>query len=199
MIARGTPPSCWPRWRRSWSWRAAGRRIDALAVGVGPGSFTGLRIGLATARGLAQALEKPIVGVGTLDALGRGMWDAVGPRQGGALAVLDARRGQAFAALYREDGTEVWPPFVASPGELAGRVESLATPPVAAGSGALRFRAELEAAGAEILAGSGSAHRVSGRQVCLLGEAGVPVPADLIRPIYLRPPDAELWLERDAR
>ena len=84
-------------------------RIDALAVGVGPGSFTGLRIGLATARGLAQALEKPIVGVGTLEALGRGMWDEVGPRRGGALAVLDARRGQAFAALYREDGTELRP------------------------------------------------------------------------------------------
>ena len=91
-------------------------RIEALAVGVGPGSFTGLRIGLATARGLAQALAKPIVRVGTLDVLGRGIRDAVGPRQGGVLAVLDARRGQAFAALYREDGTEVWPPFVASRG-----------------------------------------------------------------------------------
>ena len=175
------------------------RRIDALAVGVGPGSFTGLRIGLATARGLSQALNKPIVGVGTLEALGHGMRDAVGPRRGGALAVLDARRGQAFAALYGDDGTELWAPFVAAPGQLAGRVESLPVAPVAAGSGALRFRAELEAAGAEILAGSGSAHRVSGRQVCLLGEAGAPVPADAIRPIYLRPPDAELWLDRDAR
>ncbi len=174
-------------------------RIDAMAVGVGPGSFTGLRIGLATARGLAQALGKPIVGVGTLDALGRGTREALGQRRRDALAVLDARRGEAFAALYREDGTELWGPFVASPGQLAARVQSLPAPPVAAGSGALRFRAELEAAGAEILAGSGSAHRVSGRQVCLLGEAGTPVPADAIRPIYLRPPDAELWLERDAR
>jgi tRNA threonylcarbamoyladenosine biosynthesis protein TsaB len=180
--------------------RAGGwARVDAISVGVGPGSFTGLRIGLATARGLAQALHKPIVGVGTLDALGRGIRTAAQSRDRGVLAVLDARRGQAFAALYGTEGRELWPPFVAAPEQLAERVRSLPLSPVAAGSGALRFRAELEAAGAEILAGSGSAHRVSGRQVCLLGETGAPVPADSIRPIYLRPPDAELWLERDAR
>ncbi len=160
--------------------RAGGwREVDAIAVGIGPGSFTGLRIGLATARALAQALAKPIVPVGTLAALGRGMWDEVGPRRGGALAVLDARRGQVVRRPLRAGRDELWPPFVASPGQLAGRVGSLATPPVAAGSGALRFRAELEAAGAEILRGSGSAHRVSGRQVCLLAEAGAPVPADV--------------------
>ncbi|MGH2925967.1 MAG: tRNA (adenosine(37)-N6)-threonylcarbamoyltransferase complex dimerization subunit type 1 TsaB [Solirubrobacterales bacterium] len=180
--------------------RAGGwARVDAIAVGLGPGSFTGLRIGIATARGLAQALDKPIVGVGTLEALGRGMTIALRSGHSGVLPVLDARRGQAFAALYAADGTEVWAPFVDAPERLAERVGSLPGAPVAAGSGALRFRAELEAAGAEVLAGSDSAHRVSGRQVCLLGEAGTAVPADAIRPIYLRPPDAELWLERDAR
>ncbi len=85
--------------------RAGGwNRVDAVAVGVGPGSFTGLRIGLATARAIAQALAKLVVPVGSLAALGRGLREhgQGGDRQG--LAVLDARRGQAFAALYDVDG-----------------------------------------------------------------------------------------------
>jgi tRNA threonylcarbamoyladenosine biosynthesis protein TsaB len=172
------------------------RSVDAIAVGIGPGSFTGLRIGLATARALAQALAKPVVGVGTLAAIGRAILGRAGRHQG--LAVLDARRGQAFAALYGPDGDEVWSPIVAAPDELAERVRSLPQAPLAVGSGALRFRRQLEAAGAEIPPESDSAHRVSGRHVCLLAEAGAPSPPEAIRPIYLRPPDAELWLERDA-
>jgi tRNA threonylcarbamoyladenosine biosynthesis protein TsaB len=171
-------------------------RVDAIAVGVGPGSFTGLRIGLATARALGQALGLPVIPVPTLKALGRGILDHAAGRR--ALAVLDARRGQAFAALYERSGGEVWPALVAGPDELAARVRSLPMHPVAAGSGAVRFRPELEAAGAEIPPESNSAHRVSGRHLCLLAETGTPSPPDAIRPIYLRPPDAELWRERDA-
>jgi tRNA threonylcarbamoyladenosine biosynthesis protein TsaB len=170
--------------------------VESIAVGIGPGSFTGLRIGLATARGLAQALAKPIVGVGTLAAMGLGLRNRAGRRA--ALAVIDARRGQAFAALYGPDGDEAWPPLVATPDELAERVGSLPRPPLAAGSGALRFRRQLEAVGAEVPPESDSAHRVSGHHLCLLAEAGTPSPPETIRPIYLRPPDAELWLERDA-
>ncbi len=170
--------------------------VDAIAVGIGPGSFTGLRIGLATARAVAQALAKPVVGVGTLAAIGRGIGELAEGRQ--ALAVLDARRGQAFAALYAPDGDQVWPPLVAAPDQLAERVGSLPRPPLAAGSGALRFRRQLEAAGAEVPPESDSVHRVSGRHVCLLAETGTPSPPEAIRPIYLRPPDAELWLERNA-
>jgi tRNA threonylcarbamoyladenosine biosynthesis protein TsaB len=170
--------------------------VEAIAVGIGPGSFTGLRIGLATARALAQALAKPVVGVGTLAAIGRGITERAVGRQ--ALAVLDARRGQAFAALYGPDGGQEWSPLVAAPEELAERVGSLPQPPLAAGSGALRFRRQLEAVGAEVPPEADSAHRVSGRQICLLAETGTPTPPEAIRPIYLRPPDAELWLERDA-
>ena len=72
----------------SGGWEQVGR----IAVGRGPGSFVGIRIGLATARGLAASTGLPVSGVCTLDALGRGM--------GGGLAVLDARRGEVFAALY---------------------------------------------------------------------------------------------------
>jgi len=171
--------------------------VGAIAVGVGPGSFTGLRIGLATARALSQALAKPVLPVGTLAALARGMDEhEEGERE--RLAVLDARRGQAFAALYGAGGHEVWPPLVATPAELADRVRTLPRPPLTAGSGAIRFREELEVAGAEVPPESDSAHRISARHVCLIAEAGKPSPPDSIHPIYLRPPDAERWLERDT-
>ena len=172
--------------------------VDLIGVGVGPGSFTGLRIGLATARALAQALDKPVAPVGTLAALSRGIAERCGEQAGARLAVLDARRGQAFAALHGAGGEELWPPLVAAPGELAGRVAALPTAPLAAGSGAIRFRDELEAAGADVLPDDEPAHRVSARHVCVLAEAGRPARPESIEPIYLRPPDAELWLERDT-
>jgi tRNA threonylcarbamoyladenosine biosynthesis protein TsaB len=172
-------------------------RIDRLAVGVGPGSFTGLRIGLATARGLAQALGKPVVPVGTLAALAGGLAERPGARGRALLAVLDARRGQAFAGLFEAGGTRAWEPFVASPDELAERVATLPEPPLAGGSGAIRFRHQLEGAGAQVLPDAEPGHKVSGRHVCLLAKPGRPVSPESLQPIYLRPPDAELWLERD--
>jgi tRNA threonylcarbamoyladenosine biosynthesis protein TsaB len=173
--------------------------VDLIAVGVGPGSFTGLRIGVATARALAQALAKPVVPVGTLEALARGIGEHTRARGRGRLAVLDARRGQAFAALHGPGDERLWAPLVALPGELAERIAGLSQPPLAAGSGAIRFRDELEAAGAEVLPDAEPAHRVSARHTCLLAGAGTPARPDSIEPIYLRPPDADLWLERDTR
>ena len=178
---------------RAGGWEAVG----LIGVGIGPGSFTGLRIGLATARALAQALGKPVVPVGTLAALARGIGARSGAEDRPRLAVLDARRGQAFAALQGPEGAELCPPLVAAPGELAECVAALPRAPLAAGSGAIRFRDELEAAGAEVLPDAERAHRVSARHLCVLAEAGRPARPESIEPIYLRPPDAELWLERD--
>ena len=169
--------------------------IDRIAVGVGPGSFTGLRIGIATARALAQARGIPIAPVSSLAALARGISesDATAP----ALPLIDARRGEVFAALYDAGGAEVWPPFVAPPAELADRLQTMDWTPLAAGDGALRFGAELEAAGATVAPPENPIHRVAARHVCAVGEAAIEATPDQIQPLYLRPPDAKRWLERD--
>jgi tRNA threonylcarbamoyladenosine biosynthesis protein TsaB len=173
-------------------WEAVG----LVAVGLGPGSFTGLRIGVATARALGASLGLPVTGVCTLDALGQGIreWDGERP----ALAVLDARRGEAFAALYSPGGERLWEPLALSPDDLAERAAGLPDPPLAAGSGAVRFRHELVGCGVEVPDDADPVHRVAARHVCALaaaaGDAGAGAPA----PIYLRPPDAERWRERDT-
>lgn len=170
-------------------------RIDRIAVGIGPGSFTGLRIGIATTRALAQAQEIPLAPVGSLGALARGISEGAAQERL-ALPVFDARRSEAFAALF-QDGDELWAPFVAGPDELTARVRQLDRAVLAAGDGALRFAAELEAAGATVAAPEDPIHRVAARHVCAVGEAAVEAPTDHIQPLYLRPPDAKRWRERD--
>jgi tRNA threonylcarbamoyladenosine biosynthesis protein TsaB len=177
--------------------------IEAIAVGVGPGSYTGLRIGIATARALGQALGRPLIPVGTLAALGRGILDRAGGGEN-VLPVIDARRAQVFASLLGPDGEELWPPLVATPAELAARLEAELGPgtaasraPLAAGDGALRFRRELEAAGVTVLPDGDAAHRLSARHICLLAGSARSVRPQEVRPVYLRAPDAERWLERD--
>ena len=111
-------------------------RIDRIAVGVGPGSFTGLRIGISTARALAQARSLPLAPVGTLAALAAGIREGAGDTAAQALPVLDARRGQVFAALHGPDGEELWEPAVLAPGEL-GRAGPAARREPAGGRGRL--------------------------------------------------------------
>jgi tRNA threonylcarbamoyladenosine biosynthesis protein TsaB len=168
--------------------------VSLLAVGLGPGSFTGLRIGIATARGLGASLGLPAAGVCTLDAIGQGMGEA--GIAGDRLAVLDARRGEVFAALYSEQGERIWEPLVCRPEELEERVMALPAPPPAAGSGAVRFRHELARHGVRIADDADPVHRVAARHICALAASssdGGP-----LAPIYLRPPDAERWRERDS-
>jgi tRNA threonylcarbamoyladenosine biosynthesis protein TsaB len=165
--------------------------VERLAVGLGPGSFTGLRIGIATARGLSASLGLPVSGVCTLDAIAHGMAES-----SGNLAVLDARRGEVFAGLYSAQGERLWEPFVCRPEELVARVATLPLPPPAAGSGAVRFRHELARHGVQIADDADPVHRVAARHICALAAAspdGSP-----LAPIYLRPPDAERWRERNS-
>jgi tRNA threonylcarbamoyladenosine biosynthesis protein TsaB len=151
-------------------------------------------VGIAAARALGAARGLEVAAVGTLAAIAAGVRVQAPNRL--ALAVLDARRGEAFAALYDATGEEVWPPFLAGPEVLAKRVAEAPAKPLAAGDGSLRFRQELEEAGALVADDGDPVHRVSARRVCQLGEAAVPTPLELLHPIYLRRPDAETWRER---
>ena len=156
--------------------------LDALAVGVGPGAFTGLRIGIATARAIAAAQSLPVRPVSSLAAL------AAGAETELTLAVIDARRGQAFAALHR-GAEEVWPPFVADPATLAERIRTASGTPDAVGDGAVRFRDVLEAAGARVAPEHSPLHVIRALHICRLGRsAPVAAPAAVI-PEYLRLPD----------
>jgi len=172
-------------------WDAVGR----IAVGVGPGSFTGLRVGVATAKALGLSRGLPLSGVGTLDALARGLGEAAGERR--RVAVLDARRGEVAAALYEASGELAWGPELSSPEELGARVAGLAGTALCGGSGAVRFREQLTSRAVEIPDDADPVHRVAARHICALA-AGREEESGSLAPIYLRPPDAERWRERDS-
>jgi tRNA threonylcarbamoyladenosine biosynthesis protein TsaB len=158
--------------------------IDRIGVGIGPGSFTGLRIGIATARALAQARGLPLVGVSTLEVIARRLQDT-------ALAVLDARRGEAFAAAWRA-GERLLAPVALRPDELTERARALPRPLRAAGDGSVRFREQLRAAGAEVPDDSSPLHRISARVLCARAAEAEEGPPGTVLPDYLRLPDAEI-------
>jgi tRNA threonylcarbamoyladenosine biosynthesis protein TsaB len=170
--------------------------VERLAVGVGPGSFTGLRVGIATAKALAMSRGLPLSGVGTLDALARGLGETAGERD--RLVVLDARRGEVAAALYSVQGESLWGPLLSSPERLAERIAGLERAVLCGGSGAVRFRQQLTSRAVEIPDDADPAHRVAARHTCASAAAmaGEDESAS-VAPIYLRPPDAERWRERD--
>jgi tRNA threonylcarbamoyladenosine biosynthesis protein TsaB len=144
------------------------RELGGIAVGIGPGSFTGIRIGLATARGLALALNVPVAGVSTLDALAAGA--------PGAVPVVDARRGEVFVLLEE--------PRVLTPDQL-----ELASGTICVGSGAVRYRSLLEASGAEIPPDQDERHVPRARFHAALARDFAP--AEAVEPMYLRVPDAD--------
>jgi tRNA threonylcarbamoyladenosine biosynthesis protein TsaB len=156
--------------------------VDAIAVGVGPGTFTGLRIGVATARGLAHARGIELRPVSSLAALAAGIDAEL------RLPLIDAKRGELFAALYRGDEL-LWPPFAATPEAVVDRVRERTFTPLSAGDGSLRFRETLEAGGIGIAAAP--AHVVRALHVCRLAEGVSATPADAVLPDYLREPDAK--------
>jgi tRNA threonylcarbamoyladenosine biosynthesis protein TsaB len=161
--------------------------VELIVVGIGPGTFTGLRIGIATARGLAAATGAQLVGVQTLRVL------ASAAGAGRVLAVIDAGRGEVFAAGY-EDGRELVRPTAVAPAEL-GTV----TGPgrwTAVGSGALRFRGQFLDADVAIPPDESPLHGVSARTLLELGQADDVDARGAVTPLYLRLPDAELALRR---
>lgn len=157
--------------------------LERIAVGTGPGTFTGLRIAVATARALAHASRTPLAGVPTLDALAE---PVPGPA---VLAILDARRGEAFAAGYLE-GVRTLPATALDPDALARLAAR--EPWLAVGDGALRFRARLEEAGATVPPDDATHHHLDAAAVCRLGRTIPAGPPEAVLPDYLRLPDAEL-------
>jgi tRNA threonylcarbamoyladenosine biosynthesis protein TsaB len=174
--------------------------LNAVAVGYGPGTFTGLRIGIATARAIASAHALPVHPVSSLAALAAGARGSEAPAAGDpVLAVIDARRGEVFAALHRPDGGAEWPPFVATPEELAERLAGASDASLAVGDGAVRFRAELKARGARVPPDDSALHVVRALEVCRLAAEVAPVAPEAVLPEYLRKPDAVPQPPRSSR
>ena len=148
--------------------------IEGLVVGTGPGSYTGLRMGLVTARALAFALQVPVAGVSTLAALARGA--------PGARPLIDGRRGEVFA--LENDAPAVLP------------AEALRIQPgmTYVGDGSVRYRSRLEQGGASVPPDDDPVHVPWSRHHAALAQSfGAP---ELAEPIYLRLPDAERALAR---
>jgi tRNA threonylcarbamoyladenosine biosynthesis protein TsaB len=189
--------------------------LERIAVGLGPGTFTGLRVGIATARGLAQSLGVELVGVSSLRALAEPTLHSE-PEGSRVLAVLDARRGEAFVAAYGVDAggsvEELSPPRALAPEDLGEIVEQVAAQRWdgqgagwraarwrAVGDGAVRFRGQLQDAGVTVPSDFSPLHLLSGEAICALGAGGAAVAVvarEAILPDYCRRPDAEIALER---
>jgi tRNA threonylcarbamoyladenosine biosynthesis protein TsaB len=185
--------------------------VERIAVGVGPGTFTGLRIGIATARGLAQSLGVQLVGVSSLRALalgtreateGAGNGSTVGAidagRLGRVMAVIDARRGEVFVAAYDGD-VEVLGPQAVPPEGLGELLQGVAARMsvegwTAVGDGAVLYRDSFEPLGALVPGEGSELHRIHAQAICALGACALASDSAVV-PDYRRRPDAEIALE----
>ncbi len=172
--------------------------LDGLAVSVGPGSFTGIRVGVATAKGLALALALPVAPVPTLDALAATLPFAGAP----VCPLLDARKGEVYLSLYRWRGDRMvreWD-YLALPPEAA--VARLEPPVVLLGDGIEPCRPFLTRLGAGVALAPAARRLPSPGVVAQLGhailEAGGGVPPEALLPLYLRPSQAELKIQGGA-
>ena len=176
--------------------------VGGVAVGLGPGLFTGLRVGVEAGKALAQVLGVPIVGIPSLDALAFRV--RYTPRL--IVAVIDARRGEVFFAFYRSvpggvirEGDH----RVAPPSHLAAELEALGEEVLLVGNGAILYRRELEEVGGRLeFAASAQAYP----QASALVELAVPrfIREETDRlfdvvPLYLRKSDAEIAWDKRAR
>jgi len=160
--------------------------VEAFAVAAGPGSFTGIRIGLATAKGIAFATGCALVGVTTLDALAL-PWSGF---PGSVWSVIDARKGRWYAAGYRE-GRRVTDHFDLAPEDLRARIAAGGVPFLVAGPDAPRFAAGLPGAAVSDLFDPAAVLRAGTERFAREGAA-----ARSLTPLYLRPSEAEIGAGR---
>ncbi len=175
--------------------------VASIAVDIGPGLFTGLRVGIATAKALAQALRLPVIGLSSLDLLA--FPARFSPRRIGA--VVDARRGELFYAWYRQvpGGVQrLEEPQVGSPEDLCSELLATGEECLLVGDGAVRYRDELAAVDHVEVEGSGLAHPSASSLVELAHALAMReewVQPEQIAPLYLRKPDAEInWSTREG-
>jgi tRNA threonylcarbamoyladenosine biosynthesis protein TsaB len=175
-------------------------RVGAVAVDLGPGLFTGLRVGFATATTIASALDVPMVGATSLDLLAHAahLTDRL------LAAVVDARRGEVFAALYRPvpgGVQQVSPPTVVRPEELASELIAGAEECLLVGDGARRYREVFAEVDRARLGGPDLAHPSAAVLVALAHPRAVReefvAPRELA-PLYLRGPDVQKHWEQRA-
>lgn len=175
--------------------------ISAVAVDVGPGLFTGLRVGVSAAKAMAHALRVPMVGVPSLDLLAFPV--RFTPRL--IVAMVDARRGELFSAFYRQvpgGVTRLSDYQVCTPDDLASELLASREECLLVGDGAHRYREVFEGMSRIELAGEGLAYPLASSLVLLAHHRALQeefvMPWDL-QPLYLRRPDAEInWTTRDA-
>ncbi len=176
------------------------REISAIAVDVGPGLFTGLRVGVATAKALASTLRIPMVGVTSLDLLAFPVrWS---DRR--IVSVVDARRGEVFFSFYRQvpGGVQRLSPHrVGSPEELCSEIQAVGGEVLAVGDGAIRYRAALEEL-TRVEIGDGALAFPSPGSLVELAHAKALreefVQPSELEPVYLRKADAEInWQVRE--
>jgi tRNA threonylcarbamoyladenosine biosynthesis protein TsaB len=146
--------------------------LDAIGVGIGPGGFTGLRIGIATAHGIAQSAGIPLHPVLSLDALAAGI-EADAP-----FPLIDAKRKEVYGPG----------PFV---GSIDDAIEKAPEGALAAGDGSIRFREALESAGIRVAPGDSRMHVVRSLYICRLAATVPSAPPESVVPCYLRAPDAK--------
>jgi tRNA threonylcarbamoyladenosine biosynthesis protein TsaB len=169
----------------------AARDLDEIVVGVGPGGFTGLRIGLATALGLAQALAIPAIGASSLEALALGI--AASAPDGALVApIQDARRRELFAAVYRASAgglREVVAPMALGAADLVSLLGEMDEPVWLAGEGVAAAAGALDGEHLHVLPPGSVGHRLSAAGLVRRARDGAGLPA---RPVYARLPDAEV-------
>jgi tRNA threonylcarbamoyladenosine biosynthesis protein TsaB len=167
------------------------REMDGFCCGLGPGLFTGLRVGLATAKGFAYALDRPFLGVPSLEAMAL---RAIPRSEGRLLAPLvDARRGEVYAAVFDPGLGRVLEERARPPEALAAELRALGRPVVACGNGAVLYGDRL---GVPVLADeelffpqAREVARLAARRWSQAARGAALAP---IAPLYIRPSDAEL-------